>query len=470
MSRTELNILAHQRGSVSAPAGCGKTQLITEALLKCTDSKPVLVLTHTNAGRAALEHRLKKRGISGAKARVATLDSWAIRVVQCFPERSGLSESVLRVRGANADYKAIRRGALGILTEGHASQVIFATYSRVIVDEYQDCGELQHLMVLALAELLPTVVLGDPLQVIFDFAGPVVSWSKEVIPSFPPLACKHEPWRWINAEAPELGDWLLNTVRSRLSHANGFIDLSTAPKGVEWVRLEGTPVEISNARIATATRKFAGTTLIIADSRSKQSQWEVARRSRATMVEANDMTDFIEFSSTFDPNSETSLDVAVKYFGGLLSGLSPKELIDRTRRLQRGRAKVAASKIEEICLTYLGSPSHKAAADMLDALQDASGVFAFRPDIVRLCSKALRAVSESVTFHAAAVRERERFRHLPRIMRTKSVGSTLLLKGLEADVAVILEPEKMNAKNLYVAMTRGSKKLVICSKSSMLKW
>ena len=70
---------------------------------------------------------------------------------------------------------------------------------------------------------------------------------------------------------------------------------------------------------------------------------------------------------------------------------------------------------------------------MLDPFYNAAGVFAFRPDIARLYSKALRAVGGTLTFHAAAVREREHFRHTPRTMRARSVGSTLLLKGLETD-------------------------------------
>lgn len=470
MCDAELDILAHRRGSVSAPAGCGKTQLITTALLRSSGSKPALVLTHTNAGRAALEQRLKKLGVSGSTARVATLDSWAIRLVQCFPQRSGLAASVLRVQGNSANYVAIRQAALSILKAGHANTIVFATYSRVIVDEYQDCGSLQHQMVLALADLLPTVVLGDPLQVIFDFAGPVADWHKEVVAAFPPLAWKPEPWRWKNADAPELGDWLLNTVRPLLSRAGGTVDLSKAPKGVEWVRLEGTAVQMSEMRLATAKRKFDGTALIIADSKNKDGQWDTARRARATMVEANDMVDFMEFSAAFDPAAQSSLDEALMFFGDLLSGLSPKQLSARTRSLSAGRARVEASNIEAIALAYLRDPSHRSAADMLDAFCSAAGVFAFRPDIARLCSKALRAVSGTLTFHASAVRERERFRHTPRTMRARSVGSTLLLKGLEADVAVILEPEKMNAQNFYVAMTRGSKHLIICSNSPILKF
>jgi DNA helicase-2/ATP-dependent DNA helicase PcrA len=49
-----------------------------------------------------------------------------------------------------------------------------------------------------------------------------------------------------------------------------------------------------------------------------------------------------------------------------------------------------------------------------------------------------------------------------------------LLKGLEGDVAVILDASDFdrdaakNRKNLYVAMTRGSRKLVICSPTPLL--
>ncbi|WP_122518710.1 UvrD-helicase domain-containing protein [Pseudomonas viridiflava] len=469
MCDVELDILSHRRGSVSAPAGCGKTELIASSLLRNMESKPALVLTHTNAGKSALEQRLKKHGVNSAAARVITLDSWAIRLVQCFPQRSRLTPAVLQVQGNNANYLTIRQAAVALLKAGHADEIVSATYSRVIVDEYQDCGSLQHEMTLELAKLLPTVVLGDPLQVIFDFSGPVVNWHREVVAAFPPLIWNPEPWRWKNANASEIGDWLLNSVRPALSRAGGYIDLSKVPKGVEWVRLEGTAVEMNEARLSTAKRKFAGSTLIIADSRSKETQWDTARRSRSTMVEANDMVDFMRFAAAFDPAAQSSLDDAVSYFGNLLSGLSPKKLIARTRSLHAGRTHAKASRIEEIALAYLQTPSYRSAADMLDAFNDTAGVFAFRPDVMRLCSKALRMVTEAVTFQAAAMTARERFRHAPRKMRPRSVGSTLLLKGLEADVAVILEPEKMNAENLYVAMTRGSKRIIICSSSRILK-
>jgi DNA helicase-2/ATP-dependent DNA helicase PcrA len=50
----------------------------------------------------------------------------------------------------------------------------------------------------------------------------------------------------------------------------------------------------------------------------------------------------------------------------------------------------------------------------------------------------------------------------------RAVGSTLLLKGLEAEAAVILNAGALDARNLYVAMTRGSKALTVCSPSPVL--
>jgi len=69
----------------------------------------------------------------------------------------------------------------------------------------------------------------------------------------------------------------------------------------------------------------------------------------------------------------------------------------------------------------------------------------------------------------AALQVRERNRLLGRPLSRRAVGSTLLLKGLEADIAVILNPSQMDSNNLYVAMTRGAKKLVICSENPILK-
>jgi DNA helicase-2/ATP-dependent DNA helicase PcrA len=67
-----------------------------------------------------------------------------------------------------------------------------------------------------------------------------------------------------------------------------------------------------------------------------------------------------------------------------------------------------------------------------------------------------------------AICAREQSRVLRRAVPHRAVGSALLLKGLEADVSVILDTDVLDARNLYVAMTRGSRRLVICSINPIL--
>jgi DNA helicase IV len=64
---------------------------------------------------------------------------------------------------------------------------------------------------------------------------------------------------------------------------------------------------------------------------------------------------------------------------------------------------------------------------------------------------------------------REQNRLVGRQLPKRAVGSTLLLKGLEAELAVVLNAAELNARNLYVAMTRGSKGLIVCSRNPILK-
>ncbi|MNY47171.1 hypothetical protein D3C86_1824160 [compost metagenome] len=117
----------------------------------------------------------------------------------------------------------------------------------------------------------------------------------------------------------------------------------------------------------------------------------------------------------------------------------------------------------------MAAPSFAGVIDLLQQLSQQQDCRVYRPEILRCCIAALRmAASHTHTFHEAAIQIRERNRMQGRPLSRRAVGSTLLLKGLEADVAVILEPEQMNARNLYVAMTRGARRLIVCSRHPVL--
>jgi hypothetical protein len=108
--------------------------------------------------------------------------------------------------------------------------------------------------------------------------------------------------------------------------------------------------------------------------------------------------------------------------------------------------------------------------DVLVEIGKQGGVRTHRPAVLRSCIKALQLCDgpDGLSFHDAAMRMREQNRLIGRPLPKRAVGSTLLLKGLEAEVAVILNAGGMNARHLYVAMTRGSKALTVCSSTRIL--
>ncbi len=63
---------------------------------------------------------------------------------------------------------------------------------------------------------------------------------------------------------------------------------------------------------------------------------------------------------------------------------------------------------------------------------------------------------------------RNRSRRLGRILPRCAVGTTLLVKGLEFDHAVVLDTDAYDARNLYVALTRGAKSLTVTSRHRSL--
>ena len=95
---------------------------------------------------------------------------------------------------------------------------------------------------------------------------------------------------------------------------------------------------------------------------------------------------------------------------------------------------------------------------MLAEINKQSGVSVHRPAVLRACLKALQTCeSDGGNLLDAAVKMREQNRLIGRPLPKRAVGSTLLLKGLEFEAAVILNASDLNARHLYVAMTRGSK-------------
>lgn len=470
MPSNVVDLLTIRRGSVTAPAGCGKTNLIADALKRHSDPKPILVLTHTNAGVAALRMRLNREGIPSGSYRLATIDGWAMRLISLFPAKSGHNASILELSNPATDYPNIRNAACTLLASGHITDILKASYSRLFVDEYQDCSKRQHALVTWAAQYLPTTVLGDPLQAIFGFgADGLADWNADVLPYFPLAGELNTPWRWINAQSQPLGQWLL-AVRNRLLQGQP-VNLHQAPIGVDWVHLDGTD---DHSRCLQAARVKPpgnmGSVLVLGKSTDPSSQRRIASQTPgAVTVEAVDLKDLVAFGASFNPTDGNALTVLLAFAQSVMRNVGAAQMQQRVTSLRNGTAQNPATDAETAVLAFLAAPSFSSAANVLAVINQQSGVSVHRPAVLRSCLRALQSCeSDGGSLLDATLRMREQNRLVGRPLPKRAVGSTLLLKGLEAEVAVILNASDLNARHLYVAMTRGSKALTICSRTPIL--
>lgn len=471
MAGNDIDLLQIGRGTVTAPAGCGKTQLIAEALTRHAKAKPILVLTHTNAGVVALRERLDRAGVPAKTYRLCTIDGWVMRLISTFPTRSAHDPDLLKLANPSSDYPNIRVAAINLLKAEHVSDILAASYARLIVDEYQDCSIRQHAVVAYSAQILPTCVLGDPLQAIFNFGSDnLAKWNEQVCAYFPVVGELDTPWRWINANAEPLGRWLLE-VRAKLLRGEP-VDLRQAPPAVAWIELDGTE---DHQRRLTAARvpppDANGCVLVIGDSTSPDSQRQFASQTPgAVTVEAVDLRDLVSFSRNFDLADPAALERLAYFAQSVMTNVGAADLLRRVQSLTRGTARNPPTDVERAALSFVQAPSYGAAVDVLVEIGKEGGVRTHRPAVLRACIRALRLCdgADGLSFHDAVIKMREQNRLIGRPLPRRAVGSTLLLKGLEADVAVVLNADALDARNLYVAMTRGSRALTICAQTPVL--
>jgi DNA helicase-2/ATP-dependent DNA helicase PcrA len=338
------------------------------------------------------------------------------------------------------------------------------------VDEYQDCSTRQHVLATWAAQALPTAVLGDPLQAIFGFGSDgLADWNNDVLAYFPLAGELDTPWRWINAQAQPLGQWLLN-VRTQLLQGQP-VDLQQAPAGVAWVHLDGTD---DHNRCLQAARVNPpgniGSVLVLGDSMSPPSQQRIANQTPgAVTVEAVHLNDLVNFARSFDPSSANALQALLDFAKSVMRNSGATAMMQRVSSLQNGTAHNPATDAENAALAFLAAPSFGSAATVLAEINKQSGVSVHRPAVLRACLRALQACkNDGGSLLDAAVKMREQNRLIGRPLPKRAVGSTLLLKGLEAEAAVILNASDLNARHLYVAMTRGSKSLTICARAAVL--
>ena len=462
------------KGYVIAPAGYGKTHLIALAVKEASNRQ--LILTHTFAGVNSIKAKMNLLGVPSSRYQVDTIASWSLRLCLAFPKTSGWSIENPSSKEWNNLYESCR----GLLAKAFILDVVCSTYKGVYVDEYQDCSKLQHSLVTALAGFLPCRILGDPLQAIFDFADEPVDWEKSVYPDFTHLGNLQTPWRWHKTGAHELGEWL-KEARKALE-AGHKVDLTGAlPKGVSRVSVDlndfTNPKRLS---LFYGFLKYDATVIAIyaGDQQSKNKSHKLAQSLAGKFSSIEEVEGKVLF--TFFKNIQSAkilnkgfllvLEFAKKCFTGV-----DATLVAGTRRGEIAKQTMATKYplILDAANCYLTDPSSKNLMTFFCLLKDNPKTRTYRRDLLNRFLNVLRMHindGASTLLETAHAYQKE-FRHSRRPVRhTKLIGTTLLVKGLEYDHAVILDAESMGMKELYVAMTRGSKSLTIITNKGSLPW
>jgi hypothetical protein len=456
-------------GSIVAAAGCGKTEQIANATHLSGGRR--LILTHTHAGVDVLRDRLKKLNVPRSKFRLDTIAGWCLRYAASFPARSGIGSLVPRTDG---EWNAVYQAATRLVRSGAVNSVLSTSYCGIFVDEYQDCSPFQHDVVTALSEVLPVCVFGDPLQAIFDFKGQEpVDWPTQVYPAFAKAGELLKPWRWLkpeNENAP-LAVWL-KQMRTALE-AGMDVDLAGCPDCVKWEILPTDPRFRTN-KIVEACKRARGQAgddalVVIADAANIGARAYIAKQlAKVGFSKIEPISCATLYSAAKKLENEkgfNQLRAMMDFIGDCMTGTGETPFLKAVEARRKGSRKGAAQfgPLVDLGVALVDNPTPANRLALLDGFHGRDDSYCFRREMFYAMRAALLiCISRPSCTLADAIWEvQSRARHAGRIVSKRSVGSTLLVKGLEFDHAVVIHTPGMTRKDWYVALTRASVTLTL---------
>jgi hypothetical protein len=245
----------------------------------------------------------------------------------------------------------------------------------------------------------------------------------------------------------------------------------TLPQRVEYVHVPPTQDDIRR-QVALRARAETnrGSVLVIADSRNVAGRHQLASQTPgATVVETVDLRDLTSFGRLFDPAAPDATSKLLGFAGSLMTNLAVVQTHQRLDSIRAGRVRNSSTEAEAALLVFERTRTLHSARQAIVCLRAQANVRVYRHEVLERCLRAMsHAADGHISFHDATVLERERFRQRGRPLANRNIGSTLLLKGLEAEVAAILHPEQMDARHLYVALSRASHRIIVCSTTPIL--
>ncbi len=438
--------------AVVAPAGHGKTEIIANVAAL---GQRALILTHTHAGVHAIRSRLKRLGVPRARVAVDTIAGWCMRYSHAFP---GIAKPPACMPQGAAEWDQLYRGARLTLNVAAVRTVIASSYDRILIDEYQDCGSVQHELATELARIVPTLIFGDPMQGIFEFAGAALRWDVDIHPLFPFAGTLETPHRWAGKN-PALGHWISETREKLLAgkpidladpritfkQSNDAFDLGVLFEGMDGK--EGSFAALHcNKTICYRLAKAAGG--------GYQAIEEVAAgRLR-------------KFAGLWDQASDGAgrLEAITSLLLDSFSIKAPANGVD----VDPEDAELETV-LREIEITLDVGNGAEAAAQIMVLTRKHSRWKLFRSELWRDAERAATEIANgrAESMDNAITNVRQRVSMSGRKLPKRTVSTPLLLKGLEFDHVVIPDASHFatqqysQAKLFYVAISRATRSLTI---------
>ena len=438
---------------IEAEAGCGKTTTIALAVKRCEGKQ--LILTHTNAGVAALRAKLRKEDVKESQYRVDTIDGWIYKYVSAFREISGLVQAF--PKDSNG-WSAVRDGANTLFEQDFIGDILQSTYTGVFVDEYQDCNLKQHEIILKICRYLPVRVLGDPLQAIFDFNEPTVDWNKHVSARYQPLLGLDFPYRWRQPDANStLGD-SIGKIRRKLE-AGESVNLQDYCPEIKWLEWS----EQREEQVCLSADKDYPKEQVVGIHASRKGEF----LDHETAKGLNGKYQCLETMDCF------SLRNRAKYLDGCVKKADIRCMEWNLKEFLKEGVCCEQSLSQLDALNELEKNGIYALPNLLDFVCQNFAVYRRElfEEMAKTISKYRTGNSETLEGAAWEVRTDTRRNGRKIGEREKIISRLLLIKGLEFHNAIILNADRLeNARQFYVAITRGSKSLIVLSKTPIFHW
>jgi len=317
------------------------------------------------------------------------------------------------------------------------------------------------------------------LQGIFDFNEQPVDWDRDISAMFQSLGQLDKPHRWDRAGTPAIGSWL-GSIRHQLEQRQPVDLTRDLPPGVTYKPVNDVADFVRMQ--ANACRYFSCDTqeTVIAIHKGSQEYKSKChalaknvggRFSSIEEIEGKALFSFVQKIQRARTNQKRLKEVlafAVQCMTAVKASLPASTARGEHTDI---RANTRNPMVASTANAYLANPSSNTMAGLLTALKAMENVHVIRADLFNRMMGILRKhrLHPQLTLDETAEKYHTEFRYMGRpVGRRKLIGTTLLVKGLEFDHAIVLDAGCLSRKELYVAITRGAKSLTIISSSPVL--